>query len=539
MQLESHATPCGGTPQQRYATLHRAIERGLDSDELWRQLAEVSIRLGHHGEAVRCVRRIRNSAERHAMEYKLGRLGLLRHDANPASAIESEAPADHRDDSDDENHPSLVEHLLDAAQYLMHQQMPWLVLTTMLAFPIVIGIGGFLTAGGSLLLLAAISALPGMCVLAIIGAMGRQILLTSAAGESDVPGLSGFGHLVVEARRFAVDALLVSVTFLTAPITAALLGAPWSVTVPLFATAGLLAPIAFALRTVRGDFRAIAPMNLLRAMIACGRAYPVLAAVTVAMFVPAMVVTSAVIDRPIWVQIALVGPICVLPIYAASRLLGSWLDTHRHSLGQLLHTPAQPPVASAEPVAPSEPANSVRKQRFPRRPDALRHFEAPVAKPAGTKRAKTRPAPASALNRRPQTQPPAARAAASARPQGQRPPQPQPQPPRPRQQQAATQRPAARAIEGRRPDPRRRPAPPAPSKRPAAASASARPAARAKQAASAQAASRPGRPTRRPQPKRSARAPLPNDGPDLAMMPGATVVTGSDRETHGAASRRR
>ena len=40
-----------GLPEQRRATLHRAIERGLDSDELWKELAEVSLELGYDDEA--------------------------------------------------------------------------------------------------------------------------------------------------------------------------------------------------------------------------------------------------------------------------------------------------------------------------------------------------------------------------------------------------------------------------------------------------------------------------------------------------------
>ena len=71
----------------------------------------------------------------------------------------------------------------------MHQHMPWLVLTTMLAFPLVVGLGGFLTAGGSPLLLAAIAALPGLTVLVIVAAMGHEILRSSSSGESDVPNL--------------------------------------------------------------------------------------------------------------------------------------------------------------------------------------------------------------------------------------------------------------------------------------------------------------------------------------------------------------
>ena len=64
MHLESHATPIGESPQQRYASLHRAIERGLASDEVWNELAGVCDALGNRGEALHCLHRIRDDALR-------------------------------------------------------------------------------------------------------------------------------------------------------------------------------------------------------------------------------------------------------------------------------------------------------------------------------------------------------------------------------------------------------------------------------------------------------------------------------------------
>ena len=64
MQLESHAAPIGETPQQRYASLHRAIERGLESDEVWAELTSVCQSLGHRGEALHCAQQIRNASVR-------------------------------------------------------------------------------------------------------------------------------------------------------------------------------------------------------------------------------------------------------------------------------------------------------------------------------------------------------------------------------------------------------------------------------------------------------------------------------------------
>ena len=60
MEVETHATPPVESPEQRYASIHRAIERGLESDELWKDLALVSAELGHNEEALRCLGKIVN-----------------------------------------------------------------------------------------------------------------------------------------------------------------------------------------------------------------------------------------------------------------------------------------------------------------------------------------------------------------------------------------------------------------------------------------------------------------------------------------------
>lgn len=503
MQFESHATPFAGTPQQRYATLHRAIESGLDSDELWRELAEVSIELGHRGEAVRCARRIRNEADRRAIEYRLQRLGVLLAAHHP-----DDPPGGARTDSGEARQnglpvPGLAEHLLDAAQYLLHQQMPWFVLTTMLAFPLIVGVGGFLTAGGSLLLLAAIAALPGLSVLTAVAAMGRQILLKSSAGESDVPNLPELGRLLGEARRFALDALLVIGIFASAPVAAALLDAP--VAAVALALAGVfLAPIAFALRQVRGDVRVLAPSTLLRAAVRCGPAYPAMAAVCAALFAPAAAVEWFAFDRPVWVQVAIVGPLCVLPVLAASRLLGCWLDSHREALGELLRAPERPAAPPVPPAAAPHAANEdARRPRRPRRPAALENFRAPVARRI-THAGAAQPAP---------------------------------------QRPAGNQPAVARAIEGRRPSQRPHPRPAGDQTQPKAKPPRA---VQPRQPSSQQPQPQQPRPQAQPQPQQPAAQPQRQhaksrglkDAPDLAHMPGAVVVSGQERLRRGAAARR-
>ncbi|MFY9343515.1 MAG: hypothetical protein WAT39_13545 [Planctomycetota bacterium] len=455
MHLESHATPSRVSPQQRYANLHRAIERGLDSDEIWKELAAVSLHLGHEDEARRCVPRIRSAAARSALESRLERLGVLaapdgNHAAAPAASDagpDATAPAEAA---------GLRDHFADACQYLLHQRMPWLALLTTLAFPLVIGLGGFLTAGGSMLLLAAIAAVPGLCVLGLVGAMARQVLLASARGDSDVPAIPSFWTLVGDARRFFVDLGLVLGVLVGPAVAAAGLGAPWTAVVPAAAIGAFFVPMAWTLRQVHGDLTALSPVRLVRAIARAGGSYAGVATVVLLLFVPATLTAMVTLGRPVWVQIAIVGPLSVLPLFVSARLLGTWLEPRRHFVGA-----TQTPAANAGRTQPRPVVTGVAaaaRPHAPKRPEALEHFRAPAA----ARSAKAQPVRATArATPRPVAARPVAPRPAAAAPAGHRTP---------------------RAIEGRAPA-------------------------------------------------------RPCDGPDLAHMPGATLVTGEDRRRQGAAAR--
>jgi hypothetical protein len=415
---------------------------------------------------------------------------------NPAAPAASDAGPGERQSPAAREHQfevsGLQEHVVDAVQYLLLQHMPWLVLFTTMAFPLVVGVGGFLTAGGSPLLLAALAAVPGLCVLAVVGAMGRLVLVTSSEGSFDVPSVPPLGTLVREARRFLADAVLVLGTLIAPSIAALALGAPWTTTLPALATGAFFAPLAWGLRQVRGDYGALSPVTLLRGVARCGLPYFGLAAVCWSLFAPAVLVAWAVFGRPVWVQIAIIGPLGVLPLFAASRLIGTWLDTMRLELGGLLHrTRAARPAAAATSAGPTTAAASlaatpaVEPPRYPRRPAALEHFAAPVAKGRAAAPPKSTAASgAPAANGR---RPASAKAPAAAR----RVPAPPPQ--------SVARPPVAR--------------PPA-AKPPAAKTPAAKP----------------------PVPK--PRAAKPAEKPDLSSMPGAVVVSGRERARHGAAAPR-
>ena len=510
MKLESHATPQLETPQQRYARLHRAIECGLASDEIWKDLADVCLRLGHGDEAVRCMRRIQGTTMRIALASRLARLGLIapppdqnvhRHAAAPAAshagsaaapavavtaAVEPEDHVEHR----------LADHVVDAFQFLFHQQMPWLVLITTLAFPLVVGVGGFLNAGGSWLLLAAIAALPGLVVLAIVGAMGREVLLTSAEGH-DIQGLPGFHQLVLDARRFLTDVGLVFGTLIGPSLLAMACGLPLLSALPGLAIGAFFAPMAWTLRLLRSDYAALSPVVLVRGISRTIRSYAGLAAVAVGLFLPAAAVAWVVFGRPVWVQIAVIGPLSVLPVFVASRLLGTWVDSQRHRLGTLLHAEVKPLAKpkTAQPVKPAVTATTAKVAPKATAPAAA------AVRPAATSRPTKRPAAA-----RPSPAAPAARSMTGATAA-----QPPRTPPAARPAPIAG-KPIAKAAAQPAAKPTAKPAPtPAP--------APAKPAPRAIEG-------------RGPATRRN------SDAPVLAQMPGAVVVKGSERKRQGAAAKR-
>lgn len=539
MQLESHATPPAETPQQRYANLHRAIERGLDSDEVWRELAEVSLTLGHADECLRCLRHIQNDTARLALGSRLARRGLIDADVAASSAGAAGSPSAHHLEAPaasdagpkaSRERPAgdsrLLDHLADAIQYQMHQHMPALVLFTTLAFPLVVGVGGFLTAGGSWLLLAAIAALPGLGVLAVVGAMGRQVLLASADGEGDVPPIPPFTELWSSARRFALDSVLVLGSLLGPSLVAAAFSAPWTTVVPGLLVGAFFAPMAWSLRHLRKDFGALSPVTLTRAVARTAGSYPGLAVVTMLLFVPAGLVTWVVFGRPVWVQIAMIGPLCVLPMFVASRLLGTWLEANRSRLGGLVQD-----RSGAAPVGKNEP----RKAAGPVAPKAAERAPSKVAAPAVGK------AVAAEADRKLGKVPSVADVRTAAAPVGQQragvapksaaatPPR---LPKRPEQLEQFRAPVGKRVVTGAAPTGAPRAARPAaaPAKPAQAPAPSAAPAPKAKAPAAP-------KPAPRAIEGRGPARKL-NDQPDLSAMPGAVVVSGRERERQGAAAKK-
>lgn len=432
MQLENIATPQPSAPPQlRYATLHRAVERGMASDEVWYDLAQVCLQLGHDEEAVRTWRLMQDGAAKNRLESTLVRRGLIdppvrrsRREAadpgqpSPVGMLEPEAG------------PTLMDHLRDALHFLTMERMPLLVLVSMLAFPLVVGLGGFLTAGGSPLLLPAIAALPGLCVLGIVGALGRRVLVDAACGEESPPALPELGALARQAVRYLTDATVIVAAMLGPTVVMVALHAPWISVLPGLVLGAFFLPMALALRQVRDDWRAMSLSFLLTAIGRTCTRYVGIVAVFWAMFLPAAALIVATAGMRVWLQIAAVGPFMVLPVFTTARMLGTFLDAQRLELGVILGTKARR-VLPVEPtgVTASQPRvrhkASLRSQRavtprLPTAPDDIASKQAqnttpakaPAPAPHAAKAAPARAAPAKTPPARPAAAPkPAARKA--------------------------------------------------------------------------------------------------------------------------------
>ena len=518
MELESHATPPPAeSPEQRYATIHRAIERGLESDELWKDLALVSAELGHNEEALRCLGKIVNPHVLKTVEHRLRRQGLVNPKKGQNNAAAARMARKAETTAPETAHPgyTLRDHVVDAFQYLFHQHMPLIVLVATLAFPLIVGVGGILTGGG--VLLAAITVVPGLCVLAVVGAMGRQILIASSEGTGDVPPLPSFQQIVRDARRFGMDALIVFTPLLAPGLIALYFEAPIATSLPPLLIGAFFAPLAWSYRNLQADLTALSPVKLLRGVARGGKSYFGLTGVACGLFLPGALVTWFTMGSSVWVQIAAVGPLCVMPLFIASRLLGTWLDSNREELGIAPSTAAdnatvqqpEPTPAAAPSVRPSNRAAPTRKLPEKRRTHAGgRRPGAPPPAGPGQPPARTQPGAKAIEGREPQrpfsadtpdlTNRPGARVLSGT--ERERSGAAAPVAPTPDAPQPARQAPAKTQAPGKTP-------PPARSQQPAKAIE--------------------GR-----EPQRS----IADEQPDLSNMPGARVLTGNERERSGAAA---
>lgn len=504
------------SPQMRYASLHRAVEQGMATEATWRDLVRVCADLGLHDEARRAFREVFDPFEQKRLRALLVRRGILSVDE---AAAAPEPPA-----RVFVERTSILEETVDALRFLFLDHMPLTVVVATLTFPLVVGLGGVLTAGSPIFVFPAIAMLPGLTVLGIVGALGRRILVESAEGIDDPPPIPDAGTLFGDAARFLLDVTVLFSLLLGPAIALPLLGGPIGATLCAAAVGALLLPMALALRQLRGDWQALSPNVLFGAIVKGGKRYLGAAGFSALLFLPAAIAGIAAAGSHFYLQVSVIGPLVVAPLFVSSRLLGRTLALRRNELGNLLSGPG---ATAPAPVAAPAPAVEAARAATPRPRPNLRaeaHPEARQAAP-GARRA---PASAQAPAARPQAAPAqAAPAAAAQAPRQQATPQLQ----RPRltakPNPNQVSNPNANARQQRQPQ-AQQPAPQGTPRRAPANPAPAQPARQQPQPARPQPA--------RPQPSPQTNQVVGDAAPDLTKLPGVQVVTGKTRQLVGAAA---
>lgn len=529
MQLEKLGTPVSAeTPHRRYAALHRAIESGIAADETWGELIRVCVQLGHHDEALNALAQIRDPRQKRDAEHLLSRRGLLQRNSENEEAPPS-TPA------------TLKEQVVDALRILFEDHMPLTTVVTTMTFPLVVGLGGFLTASTSSFLFPAIAALPALCVAAIVGGLGRRILLDAAHGLEEPPRIPELRVLARDSRRFLLDVLVLGSVFLGPAFTLFWVGSPFVSAFMALILGAFLLPGAFLIRQLTEDWRALSPNYLFAAATRLRGEYATYAAICAAVAAPSVAAGVLTKGSQLYLQASVVGPLAVAPLFFAVRLLGQLAHRNRHELRGIVpefavstpapsqareETPApwttteRPVLRATEPTPPRVSAVAPTRQAAPA-PQHHPEAKTPVAP-------KARPmAPAGA----PLAEKPVANKLA---------PVEAPREPHPMDTITARNR---RGVAQRNAQPAAHPAPQQmaqPVAQPAASKAPARPAAPAQPAPAAAKQARPA-PARAAQPAPAAAAKVEvaaNDvPPDFTQLPGFNVVKGAARVLSGAAAR--
>jgi molybdopterin-guanine dinucleotide biosynthesis protein A len=253
-------------------------------------------------------------------------------------------------------------------------------------------------------------------VLGLVGAIARKVYLRSADGESDPPEWPSAAETLQEGKRFLLDHLAVYGAFVAPAMVALMLGVPSRSMLPALLLGMFLAPMALILRQHRGDVSALSPVTIVRG-ISSSRGYLRIAGLYWLAFLPAAIAFLASLGNAPWIQLAIVGPLSVLPAFGTARVLGTFVDAHRERLGVLIQLAATPrgvaqapqhkPMRGARPVGVAPTAQA--KPQAAAQPRAVRPTTAaqPAPKPSvPTARIEGRaPKPAQA---RPQTAKPTA-----------------------------------------------------------------------------------------------------------------------------------
>lgn len=358
MHIEEFGAPLPSeSPERKYASLHRTIEAGSATDRTWSDLVHCCLLLHKYDEALTAAGHIDDPGLVERANKLLRKANAhAQQRCTPASSLTRSETA-RRVQKSMEVDP-ISENVVDSFRFLFTEQMPLIVIFATLTFPLVVGLGGFLTQDSHALVFPLLAMIPALSVVGLIGALGRQIMLDASRGLDDPPTIPALPTLFRNAGRFLVDSTLLGLVFL-APGFALMqvdIVSGWAVAGTL-ALGVFLLPMAMAIRQVSDDFRALSPNVLFPAIVSTGTRYCAFAGCFAVLFAPAGVSAYYSAGSAIYLQVSVVGPLLVAPLFIVARLLGVLLFTHRRDLADVLGERVAP-----APAAPAKPAPRQQQQ---------------------------------------------------------------------------------------------------------------------------------------------------------------------------------
>ena len=362
----------------------------MGTDAVWSRLSRVCVELGLNDEAVQAYREIEIPHLYASLGVLLARHGLISVSELPVRRSESSQDPSSGSYAQAEDYPeSGFRHLVtDAFEFLFLDHMPLTVTVASLTFPLVVGLGGFLTADSHFLLFSVIALLPGLAVVGIVGALGRRIMIDAGQGLYDPPPVPDFRTLCREAPRFILDMLVLCLVFL-GPGTLALLLLPNNLMAALGALAlGMFVmPMALLLNELSNDWRALSPRVLLRAIGRGGLEYAKTSLVICALILPAVLSAVVTMGSQFYLQVSIIGPLIVVPLFVSCRLLGNLFHSQQAQLQDLVgeappedypeefeeETDLEPELMESPATHPDPPQPPPRAPSLPEPTEAPRH----------------------------------------------------------------------------------------------------------------------------------------------------------------------
>ncbi len=345
MHLEKLAAPPPEqTAQQRYASLHRALEKGMATDVTWAQLCAVCIKLNRLDEALNAYHRVQNVRERRSLRHDLTRRGVQ----------VAEVPVQVRLATDESQSP-VRDAFEDAVHFLANDHMPVTLMALTAVFPLVVGAGGLMMRGNPTALVAVV-AIPALLVTALLFALMRNVMIQAADGIDDAPRIPRARNFLPDAGRMLRDVVTAAAATIGPLLIASLCGAPSSLQLVLFLYALVFTPLAVATRTVHQSWRALAPHNILLAAVHTRQTYFAIGAAATLLLAPGAICWLVAPTESMVLRLALVGPLATAPLIVAARLLGTYTNLNQNELLTLLHDRGQPAPAQRAPQRPAAQA---------------------------------------------------------------------------------------------------------------------------------------------------------------------------------------